>query len=221
MSEYLFSKGIENMKKMLSVQSGKQMKLTEAFEMFITQKKISNLREQSLFYYETCFKTFSKFYDTLLPCDGITKETILSYTAHLQDTCIKDITINSYLRGIRTIFYFFMEMGYVSRFSINLIKCDKEIKETYTNDELGLLLEKPDMKKCTFAEYRSWVVVNYLLGTGNRLGTIVNLRWVDIDFENGLIKLSVVKNRKQQLIPLSTTLNGILKEYRSVRICVQ
>jgi len=110
-----------------------------------------------------------------------------------------------------------MEMGYMPKFNIRLMKCDKEIKEAYTTEELEMLLKKPDIKKVGFAEYRNWVIVNYLLGTGNRLRTLVNLKWADVDFQNDLIRLTAVKNRKQQMIPLSSTLKTILKEYRLYR----
>jgi integrase/recombinase XerD len=42
---------------------------------------------------------------------------------------------------------------------------------------------------------------------------VVNLKWGDIDFDNDLIRLTVVKSRKQQFIPLSSTLKNVLKGY--------
>ena len=47
-------------------------------------------------------------------------------------------------------------------------KGEEPIKETYTDEELKILLQKPNMKKCTFAEYRTWVVVNFLINSGSR-----------------------------------------------------
>ncbi|MDR2861756.1 MAG: tyrosine-type recombinase/integrase, partial [Syntrophobacterales bacterium] len=84
------------------------------------------------------------------------------------------------------------------RFDIKLIKCDKQIKETYTNEELERLLKKPDINKCRFSDYRNWVMVNYLLGTGNRLKTLINLKWQEIDFHNDMIRLTTTKSRKQR-----------------------
>jgi len=59
--------------------------------------------------------------------------------------------------------------------------------------------------------------VNYLLSTGNRVNTIVNLKVGNIDFENGLIMLEKTKNRKQQITPMSKTLHRILGEYIQYR----
>ena len=57
----------------------------------------------------------------------------------------------------------------MKEFKMYSIKADKKLKETYTDAELKILLEKPDIKKCDFADYRSWVVINFLLGTDVRI----------------------------------------------------
>ena len=78
------------------------------------------------------------------------------------------------------------------------IRYEKKIKEVYTDDELKLLLIKPKINICEFTEYRNWVIVNYLLSTGNRRNTLINIKIADVDFEGGFIKLSTTKNKKQQ-----------------------
>ena len=127
------------------------------------------------------------------------------------------ITVNSYLRGVRVFLYYCMEMDYMPSFKIVIPMADKKLKETYTDSELKVLLEKPDIKTCSFSKYRIWVFSNYLLATGNRISTALNLRIEDIDFMNGIIQLNQTKNRTSQLIPLSPTLSKILREYLRYR----
>jgi len=98
-----------------------------------------------------------------------------------------------------------------------MIRCEKTLKETYTAYELERLLQKPDIKKCRFSDYRNWVIVCYLLGTGNRLSTVCNLKIKDIDFTNHEISLRKVKNKKQYIIPLAPTLGKIFSEYLQYR----
>ena len=98
-----------------------------------------------------------------------------------------------------------------------MLKVDNEVKETYSETQLELLLEKPDIKQCSFPVYRSWVMINYLLGTGNRLSTIINIKIEDVDLSNELVTLKKMKNRRQQIIPLSHTLCNILVEYLTFR----
>lgn len=102
-------------------------------------------------------------------------------------------------------------------FEIKLLKINKNIKEKFTDEELTLLLKKPDTKNTTFSEYRNWVVSNYLLGTGNRLNTVCNIKIGDIDFANSTIILRTTKNRKQQIIPVTNSLQIILIEYLKYR----
>jgi Site-specific recombinase XerD len=100
---------------------------------------------------------------------------------------------------------------------VNLLKTEKRIKEIYTDHELNLLLKKPNINNCGFCEYRSWVISNYLLATGNRISTICNILIEDINFEDETIILRKTKNRKQSSIPLSHSLILILNEYLKYR----
>ena len=81
-------------------------------------------------------------------------------------------------------------------------KGEETIKETYTDRELEALLKKPDIRKCTFAEYRNWVIVNFLLNSGSRAATIRAILIRDVDLENSLVYYRHTKNRKAQVIPL-------------------
>jgi len=189
--------------------------LQELFDRFIAYKKIQNLSPESIVYYGECFRFFTAYCPANTPCAEIDKDVGLGYVQHLreQNPAIKDTSINTYLRAVRAILYYGMEQGYLPRFKLELIRANKELKETYTDEELALLLKKPDVRRCDFTEYRNWVVINYFLATGNRLGTVVNLKIGDIDFEGGMIALTKTKNRKQQLVPLSATMLRILQEY--------
>jgi len=199
--------------KKLTLTSNDDMTLENAFKDFISFKKINNLSEESIAFYKNCFASFAEFYDTSSFCETITESIVYKYIEHLQSKNIVDISVNSYLRGLRVFLYFCMNRGYVNRFNIKLIKSEKVAKETYTNEEVEILLKKPDVKRCSFSEYRNWVMVNYFIGTGNRLRTAINLLCKDIDFDNDIIKLTTTKSRKQQYIPMSATLKEILKEY--------
>jgi integrase/recombinase XerD len=111
-----------------------------------------------------------------------------------------------------------MENGNIApTFTIRMLKTDKKIKPTYNNEELSLLLKKPNKDKCNFTDFRIWALSNYLLATGNRISSALDLRICDIDFTSGIIQINKTKNRKSQLIPLSKALEGVLNEYLSIR----
>lgn len=120
-------------------------------------------------------------------------------------------TINTRLNNLRVFLYYCMKNEFISEFKICLLNAGETVKLIYTNEELEKLLKKPKTKK--FAEYRNWVMINYLLGTGNRLKTVRFLRVNDVMFQSNKIHLARVKNKRQQLVPLSIQLENILQEY--------
>lgn len=197
---------------------GSEATANEVFERFIRIKKRNNLSPETIRYYDDCFRYFGEFWDLSQKCSDITLDTYYDYIEHLQTNKeANTTTINSYLRGLRTIIYFFMEEGHTKQFKMHLLKSQKQIKETYTEEELEKLLKKPNLKKCNFTEYRNWVMANYFLATGNRLRTVINIKIGHLDFDNYLILLGKTKNGRQQLIPMSKSLADILQEYLSYR----
>ena len=186
----------------------------EGFEKFIRLKKLKKLSPATIKDYESAYRYFGEFFDVTRLCTDITQETVYDYLEHLQTTRnANDVTINTYMKSLRTILYYFMREGYVREFKIELVKVVKEIKETYTSEELERLLRKPNLKKCGFTEYRSWVLANYLFATGNRISTALNVKIEHLDFANQLILLGKTKNGRQQLIPMSDQISAILQEY--------
>lgn len=192
--------------------------IEEAFELFLRKCRVKNLTELSIESYKKKMVHFNEFLNGETSLSHITSDTIDNYILWLrQNTNANDITINSYLRSVRAFLYYCMDCNYIPTFKIQLIKAEKKIKETYTDEELQRLLVKPDVNNCTFSCYKTWVFENYLLATGNRISTALNVRICDINFEDGTINLCKTKNRKQQIIPLSNTLAEILQEYLLVR----
>jgi len=74
---------------------------------------------------------------------------LLCFFSNLRERDLADETIATYMRALRTVLYFLMDRGYLRKF---------------TDDELKKFLRKPDIKKCSFVEYRDWVIINYILG---------------------------------------------------------
>lgn len=194
----------------------KNLTTEQAFELFIRKCRVKNLAEPSIISYQDKVKPFIEFYSGEV--SGITVNTVDDFTLYLkQEHNVNDVSVVSYLRSVRAYLYYCMECNYVQSFKIKLPKVQKEIKETYTTEELQRLLAHPDTNSCSFTEFKTWVFENYLLATGNRLSTALNVKIKDIDFDNSLLTLAKTKNRRQQIIPLSATLSEILREYLDIR----
>lgn len=124
---------------------------------------------------------------------------------------VSEQTILSYFRDFRAFMYYAMDCGYVERREIKIQSTEPPIKEVYSEKEIRLLLRAPYTED--YVENRDWVVVNYLLGTGNRLNTVINLKVKDIDLEEGYVNINVQKNHRTTRQGLPTRLVEVLAEY--------
>ncbi len=120
-------------------------------------------------------KQYNKAYDRFTNCispdkliSDISKNDIENFISYIRNNNpqVRNTTINTYLRPIRALFYDFMENEYIQKkFKISLLPERRIPKVIYTDNELIKLLKKPNLKKCTFTEYRNWVLINYFLAT--------------------------------------------------------
>lgn len=205
------------MKTKITMNSSKNLSVESAYELFIRKCRVKNLSEATIASYNNKVIPFVEF------CNGgdisaVTVDTVDAFTDMLKkEHNVNDVSVVSYLRSVRAFLYYCMECNYMTSFKIHLPKCNKEIKEIYTDEQLEKLLKKPDTNTCSFTEYKTWVFENYLIATGNRLSTALNVQIRDLNFEDGIITLRKTKNRKQQIIPLSASLADVLQEYLVVR----
>ncbi len=211
--------------KMTMHKGNSEKTICEGFEAFVKYKKSNNKTEQTIKDYEMMFSIFSDFYGEKSKCSDITQDTINDYIFYLQTKpkkqngkkekieYLSSTTIATYIRHLRAIVYYWMEIGYTKQFKITIPTADEEVKEPYSESELQALLKKPDLKKCSFSEYRNWVLTNFFLATGARIETVRNIRIEDLNFVENEIYYRHVKNRKQYAIPMSIPLRKILQEY--------
>ena len=129
-------------------------------EKYLDNCRQRNLREGTINHYRQSYRQFYKYFNPEMPVEELTKEKYNKYVVYLRETIDNDVSSNSYLRDLITTLHFFMNEGYLEHYKMQAIKVDKNPVETYTDEELEKLLKKPDMKKCSFAEYQSWVKVN-------------------------------------------------------------
>jgi integrase/recombinase XerD len=196
----------------------KDITLEQAYSAFIKMKTINNLSDETILYYNRCYKPLEEHLGADFPCRDINESVFFEVLEHIKQTRnLSPITTNTTIRGMKTIIYYMIERKYTEPFKIRLIKCEKPIKETYTNAEIETLIKKPDPEKCSFAEFRAWAMICHLLGTGNRLKTTINMKISDIDVDNMEIKLRTVKNKKPHIIPMSTALRKVYIEYLKYR----
>jgi len=182
----------------------------EAKQIFIQHCRIKNLSPRTLKYYEEDLEYFFSHVQVKY-VEQITLEVYEEFLSNELEAGKKITSLNSRIRGLRVFFKFCAEREYMEPLTVKLMKEDETIKEPYTDAELERLLKKP--RSNSWAEWSTWAAINYLVATGDRASTVINIKVKDIDFEDMTIFLSRVKNRRQQIIPLSKALKEVLKAY--------
>lgn len=203
--------------KKLSMISQVSITFEQGCDRYILNCQQRNLRQGTINHYKQSYTQFYKYFDRNMLISEITEQTYKEYVVHLCNTIENDISINSYLRDLITTFHFWMNEGYIPYFKMQAIKVDKHNIETYTDEELKILLQKPDLKKCKFIEYQCWVQTNFLFSTGVRQRSLIHIKVKDVDLFNNVVYVNVTKNRKPLVVPINQTMANILKEYISYR----
>lgn len=146
-----------------------------------------------------------------MPINVLETDTLQSdYMRWMKNHC-NEQTIKSYLRGYRVLAYFAMDEGLIRQKKITVGECALPIKNCYTDAEIGRLLNAPD--KDNFINYRNWVIINFLLSTGCRVSTLIDVNIGDIDFDEGMLNLNRQKNKNPVRVPMVRKLAKILSEY--------
>ena len=204
------------MKKMKMTVSNK-VTFEEGCNKYLDNCRQRNLREGTINHYKQSYTQFYKYFDANMPVENFTSDMYKQYVVFLRNTLQNDVSINSYLRDLITTLHFLMNEGYVMPFKMQAIKVDRTHVETYSDEELRILLQKPNIKKCSFIEYQSWVMTNFLFSTGVRQRSLMNIKVKDVDFDNNVVYVNVTKNRKPLLVPINQTMAHILNEFLRYR----
>ncbi|WP_052082672.1 tyrosine-type recombinase/integrase [Intestinimonas butyriciproducens] len=189
--------------------------LNAIFNEFIAEKKALGRVDETLKSYKTTYKKFCEYFgESAEETGNIIGSMFVEWTNAMRDEGLKAATINHNLSDMRTFMYWCMDKSrqYIDRFRIRLIKVQEEMPKDYTVEEVKALLRKPD-RKAKFTEWRSWAICCFVVGTGARLGTLVEIRMKDIDLKNGKVFYQHTKNKKLQTANLSPQLVKSLSDY--------
>lgn len=153
-----------------------------------------------------------------MPLSGITEEVVFDYIAKLEDTKICIATVNRYLAALKTVLRCkkqpsdFIVLGKESKGRIRVISKDEE-------EQLMTLLRgaKPNKRNGFFPEAADLIEV--LLDTGMRLSEGINVKYVNVNFDAGLISIWVNKADKPRSVPMTKRVRTILKQRQEIN-CV-
>lgn len=197
--------------------SKKQETISSLYDTFLKVKKAQGIKKETLNSYAEALQAINKYQDIgKLSLSNLDAETYYLIINKMIDANLSPNSIHSYTATFRTFLNWCKDSGYQC-ISIVPYKKQEVVKTPYTDAELKLLLKKPNVKKCTFAEYRTWVIENLLINCGCRAATVRNFLIEDVDLDGRTIFARHMKNGKPQPLPLCTEMVNILQEYLTYR----
>lgn len=174
------------MKQQIKINQQTETPLVQHLDSFINDCKIRGMANDTITTYKSQLKLFIGFVGS----KEVNTQLINEYILYMRSKGNNDITVRSKIKFVRN------------------------SKSPYTKEEIDILLKKPTRN--SYTEYRNHAIVCFLLATGVRCRTLVNIKTKDINFTNNTIFLSTTKTGKQFYIPMSSTLKATLKHYLSL-----
>lgn len=189
--------------------------LEDCFIEYYDEKRALNKSKATLVSYEEAIKVWFNFLrlsERSLAAKDVDPGYVLAFSHYKLNEGMKSTTLNHYLRVIRAFLYWCMEQLYVRPFKIKTVAEQEVVKMTYSDEDCMKLLSKP-RKNDSFVEWRTWAIINWVLATGNRAGTICNIKIGDVNFAKKELYINRTKNNKASILPLSSALANALQEY--------
>lgn len=205
-------------KRAVRVKGVNTITIGEAFVEFINDKAVQGVVQKTLDNYVKSYHYFLELEfddDDTIDINTVSKMYVMQWVESMLEQDKRITTLNTYLRDVRVFLYWCMddERKYIEiPYKINLVKGQEPLPKCFTDEEVALLLQKPTNVE-DYVEWRTWLMVNWVLATGNRASTVTDVRLEDIDFNNGRIALRHTKNKRAQIIDMAESLAPILQNY--------
>ena len=203
------------MPKIKMKKSADNITIREAFKDFLISKSAKGIKDKTITTYNYHFTSISKRLDVDMTFGELSKSDLEKAIVSMRSEGLSQNSISTYVRILNIFLRWCAGEGYTSLI-LPKVKDVETVKETYSDEELDLLLRRPSAD-CQFCEYRNWVIINFLLNSGCRAGTIRNIQNRDVDLANNQVIFRHTKNGKIQVIPLCSRMVKVLRSYMTVR----
>lgn len=196
------------------------MNLSRAIRHFDIQMRADDKSQHTRLAYLRDLKLFQKWLGNDKDVSRVKPVTIARFFTSDQVKLTVDgkskeaISINRMKTSIRVFFHFLYESGYLKKNPAHLIKDSKiarKIPDTISVNDIKKLLSVIKRSRCKLAK-RDYVIISLLLGTGIRLGSMVDLNCSDVLLKQGIIKIRTKGNGKETVF-INLELKRILNRY--------
>jgi integrase/recombinase XerD len=191
-----------------------------SIQSFIADREYKNLSSNTIKAYQIELNTFHAYCISkeMINVKDITQAFVKQYLIYCQtERGNNPTTRNTKLRTIKAFFNYLQDEEVLRSPLAKMNYVKEQIKiEAFTDSQIkAMLTHYARMKNYdkSYIAYRDYVIVFTLLGTGVRLGEMINLKWSDVDLTNRIVTV-FGKKRELSSIPITNRLVLELSEYK-------
>ena len=171
--------------------------------------------------YENDLQQFSQFIQNSFSHSDLSTadhSLIRSWIIKLVEEGIGPSSVNRKIACLRTFYKFLLRQEAIAKnpmSKINVLKTKKKLPGFVKEADMVNLLDNQLFPE-TFDGQRDRLILEMFYGTGIRLSELLHLKEKDIDLVNRTIKV-LGKRNKERVIPFSTSLVSLIKDYLTIR----
>lgn len=176
---------------------------------FLLDQRIRGNSAATLTYYEYCLRLFREFAEDR----DLDMDLLRSYLLDLMERDYDSVSVQSYVRGLRSFLTWMHEQGAVSvnyseRF--RLPKAERKVIDVLTDEELARIFAALDPRDVT--QLRNLCIVSLMLDSGLRLDEVVTASRSKLHLSDRYLIVSG-KGYKQRIVPFGYQTAASLTEY--------
>lgn len=141
--------------------------------------------------------------------------TVRSWLAQLKENEISSKSINRKISSLKSFFKYHLKTGTITQSPMGRIispKISKRLPVFIKEEDTDKLIRSTHSATENWKSLNTHILVQLFYGTGMRLSELVNLKENQVDFGRRQIKV-LGKGNKERIIPVTTELMGVVKEY--------
>lgn len=204
------------------------MKLNKAIESFLKEQQFRGNSTKTIAIYRQQLKYFYDFIGNV-ECSSISYATVQDYTIYLRNKIknsdhpyaiirnehISDISVQTYVRGLKSFVNFCINKKYINKDSFEsfkLPKAKKVIIEILDDDEIKSLYSFCDKSNSKKIALRNKLIITLMLDCGLRANEVATLLISNIRLKDNILKV-LGKGNKERNVPFGDFTSALLKKY--------
>lgn len=192
------------------------MTVNAAIEQFLIDQRVRGNSPETIKYYTHCLGKFSLYCGDDFDVTYISLFLCKEYYLHLSNLDLNTVSIQSYIRGLRSFLHYLYEEAYITEdicSKFKLPKASRKIIDVLSDDEISMLLAA--LSGNEWLTVRNRLIVALMLDSGLRLNEVVTLQASSVHLKERYL-IVTGKGDKQRTVPFGEFTAATLEEYLSI-----